>query len=840
MSIPLNYLLPPLPDNLEVLAEIAMDIRWSWNHYADNLWKKINLDLWEITGNPWLILQTTSAERLRTLSIDNDFINLLNKNIDEYRRSSKAKTWFQQQYANRPFKVAYFSMEYGISEALPLYSGGLGILAGDYLKTASDLGVPVYAVGLLYQQGYFRQIIDSSGNQTELYPHNDPSQLPVMPVRDEKGEWLRIPVNFPGRKLWLRTWEVKIGRVKLYLLDSNDPVNSPSDRGITAELYGGGPEIRLQQEIILGIGGYTLLNRLDIDTDVCHLNEGHAAFAVLERARSLMKSGNLNFRIALAATRAGNIFTTHTSVEVGFDRFPPELITHYMTGYAQSMNIDIDEILDMGRQNPGDSKEYFNMALLATRGSCTVNAVSRLHSKVSRRIFQQAFPRRPNCEIPVTYITNGVHMPSWDSAITDNLWTDSCGKERWIDIMSTVTCNFKTIPDRQLWQFRMTKVQQLIDYIRIHIKKQSLSIEETRLPEIPAENILNPNFLTIGFARRFTGYKRPNLLLSNPQRLTEILNHPHRPVQLIIAGKAHPQDLKGKEMIREWWQYSKRPEIRDRVVFLADYDMDLASHIIQGIDLWINTPLYSMEACGTSGMKVLVNGGLNVSELDGWWDEAYCPEVGWAIGDKQDHGEDRNWDSIEAGQLYSILEHDIIPCFYELNEKGIPQKWTTRMRASMSELTPQYSSNRMLREYVDKLYSSAALNFKDRIADQAQKAKLLAEWQTLLDTYWTKLYFGEYKIKEVNNYYEATVPVYLDNLSPENVQVQLYAEPGDGQNPEIHVMAQSGLLPGSANKYLYTILIPVSRPSGDYTPRIIPYFDGAAVPLEAAHILWLD
>jgi starch phosphorylase len=838
MNILSRYLLPTLPEGLEGLTELALDLRWSWNHAADRLWEDIDPELWHLTANPWLILQAVPTSRFEFLTANVDFRKLLDNYVTEYREALGAQTWFQQTHSPVSFNVAYFSMEYGLSEALPIYSGGLGILAGDYLKTASDLGVPAFGVGLLYQQGYFRQVVDASGNQTEFFPYNDPGQLPVMPLRDQNGDWLRITISLPGRELWLRAWEAKVGRVKLYLLDSNDPINSPPDRGITSELYGGGPELRLQQEIALGIGGWRLLDTIGIQPEVCHLNEGHAALAVLERARSFMLKSQQPFEVALAATRTGNIFTTHTPVEAGFDRFPPELLDRYLTDYADQLGIGLTGLLSLGRQNPSNSQEAFNMAFLALRGSGFVNAVSRLHGEVSRHIFQPLFPRWPQLEVPVSHVTNGVHMPSWDSAPADSAWTNACGKGRWLDTMEKVEEDFKTVSDESLWELRLQEKQQLIEYVRRRLARQLASAGAAVAEINKSRHLLDPTLLTAGFARRFTGYKRPNLLLYDPDRLARILNHQQRPVQLIIAGKAHPRDEEGKSLVRAWWHYSLRPDVQDRVVFLADYDMALAEQMVRGIDLWINTPRRPWEACGTSGMKVLVNGGLNLSELDGWWSEAYRTEVGWAIGDGQEHGDDPNWDAREAEELYSLLENEIVPCFYERDGKGIPHAWVSRMRASMAELTPQFSTNRMLREYVDRLYLASAENYRRRICSNASEAALLYRWQESLKKHWHKLKFGRLDVKSEDGNYVMKVAVYLDGLDPEAVAVQVYAEPQDDGEAEIYVMKLDEAPSGTADSYLYQAHIPTHRPKEHYTPRIIPYFDGAAVPLEASHILW--
>jgi starch phosphorylase len=838
MTIPGCYFLPPLPQGLEGLAELALDMRWSWNHAADRLWEYIDPELWRMTGNPWFILQAVAPVKLQALEAEHGFQELMKSHLVAYREAMERPSWFGQAHGESAFNVAYFSMEFGLSEALPMYSGGLGILAGDYLKTASDLGVPVVGIGLLYQRGYFRQVLDARGRQRELYPYNNPSQLPILPVRDRDGEWLRIELDFPGRRLTLRAWEAKVGHVKLYLLDSNDLINSPADRGITSELYGSGQELRLQQEIVLGIGGWRLLHSLGIEPEVCHLNEGHAALAVIERARTFMVASSQPFDVALTATRPGNIFTTHTPVEAGFDRFSFELVKPYLGPYAEQLGIGLDSLLALGRQDPLNKQEPLNMAYLAIRGSGAVNGVSRLHGEVSRRIFQPLFPRSPQHEVPVTHITNGAHVPSWDSAAADILWSDACGKERWLGTMSTIEDDLKQVPDETIWAFRSTRIQQLIHYSREQLAWQLASVGASAEQISQARGLLDSNVLTIGFARRFTSYKRPNLLLHDPDRLARILAHPTQPVQLIIAGKAHPNDEAGKEMVRAWTEFIVRPEVTPYVVFLIDYDMAIAQELVQGIDLWINTPRRPWEACGTSGMKVLVNGGLNFSERDGWWAEAYRREVGWALGDGQEHGDDPVWDAQEANELYRLFEEEIVPCFYDRDADGIPRGWVSRMKASMATLTPRFSTNRMLREYVERLYLPGVEAYRSRVAEGSRKAILICRWREALATHWRQLHFGQLAVQKMNNYYNFRVPVYLGELDPHTVHVQLYAEPQGNGEPEIHLMEQSEALAGTVNGYVYTAKVPLERQAIDYTPRVIPFFDGVAVPLEAEQILW--
>jgi len=828
-----------MPPGLEGVTELALDLRWSWNHATDKLWKYLDPDSWRSARNPWLMLQTVNVKHLNTLAADPVFLGLLDELVAEHGRALSDESWFQQTYPKSTLSVAYFSMEYGLGEALPIYSGGLGILAGDHLKTASDLGVPLVGVGLLYQQGYFRQSFDARGGQTESYPYNDPGQLPIMPVRNHDGEWLRVMIERPEGPLWLRAWEARVARVRLYLLDSNDPVNSPTDRAITNALYGGGPAMRLQQEIVLGIGGWRLLQAMGLKPDVCHLNEGHAALAVIERARGVMEQEKQPFDVALAATRAGNVFTTHTPVEAGFDRFSPELVGRYLSTYADKLGVGLNGLLALGRRDPANALEPLNMAFLALRGASVVNGVSRLHGEVSRRIFQPLFPRWPRRDVPVTHVTNGVHMPSWDSAVADATWTRACGKERWLSTLDTIKDSFEKLSDEALWDLRVHQSEQLVYDMRARLGRQLA--REGMPAELVSQSshVLNPGVLTIGFARRFTAYKRPNLLLHDPDRLSRILNHPHRPVQVVLAGKAHPDDEQGKALLRAWWEYSLRPDVRDSIVFLSDYDMTLAQYLVQGVDLWINTPRRPWEACGTSGMKVLVNGGLNVSERDGWWAEAYRPEVGWAIGDGQEHDHDAGWDAAEAQELYRLLEDEIVPCFYERDEQGIPTKWVARMRSSMAELTLEFSSNRMLREYVDSLYVPAAARYQSRTHNGAADAIRLCRWRETLDTHWRNVHFGHMSVLSQADYHAISVEAFLDEIDPATVQVQLYADPHDGDEPEVVVMGLTESS-GTPHSYLCHARVPASRPAGDYTPRIVPHLDGVAVPLEAAHILWYE
>ncbi len=836
----LKPFLPTGVPGIEDLAELALNLRSTWNHAADEIWGQLEPELWDLTHNPWVVLQTASRTKLEALAAQPAFRRRVQELVRARRQALEAPRWFQRARAGDPLTcVAYFSMEFGLSEALPIYSGGLGNVAGDQLKTASDLGVPVVGVGLLYQEGYFRQVLDLEGGQQALYPYNAPDQLPITPVRDADGEWVRVEFAFPGYKVWARAWQAEVGRAKLYLLDSNDPANIPAHRGITGELYGGGPELRLKQELLLGVGGWRLLRALGLQPEVCHLNEGHAAFAVLERARSYMADTGHPFPVALAVTRAGNVFTTHTPVAAGFDRFAPALIERYLKPHAENLlRVGIDDLLALGRLNPADRAEPFNMAYLALRGSGAVNGVSRLHGQVSRRLFQALFPRWPEAEVPVGHVTNGVHMPTWDSVEADELWTAACGKDRWRDVMDGPAEEIRRVPDAALWQLRATSRQALIRYARERLGRQLAASGAPAAELERARHLFDPNALTLGFARRFATYKRPNLLLRDPARLLRMLSDPERPVQLILAGKAHPQDQEGQAMVRAWVQFIRRSEARGHGIFLSDYDLLLAEHLVQGVDLWINTPRRPWEASGTSGMKVLINGGLNLSELDGWWAEAYAPEVGWALGDGREHGDDPAWDAAEAEALYTLLERQVIPAFYTRDAQGIPTAWVAKMRESMARLTPRFSAGRTVREYTEGYYLPAAAAYRRRAGDKGKLGQQLVEWQRSLAQHWGAVRFGHLEVEAAGEQHAFRLQVYLDELDADAVRVELYADARNGESPARQAMARGEPLVGAATGYVYTARVPAARPAGDYTPRLLPHHREAVVPLEANQILW--
>ena len=837
---PAYSFMPTDTEGFDALSELALDLRWSWDHGADELWSQLDPVLWNITRSPWVVLQTVSRDQFLKLMSDTVFKEKVDELLKYKEHALTAPAWFQQNYPDSSLNcVAYFSMEFMLSEALPVYSGGLGNVAGDQLKTASDLGVPVVGIGLLYQQGYFRQEIDENGVQQALYPYNDPGQLPITPLRESNGEWLRLEINLPGYSLWLRVWQVQVGRIKLYLLDSNDPANFPVHRGITGELYGGSPELRLKQELVLGLGGWRLLKALDIQPQVCHLNEGHAAFAILERAYSFMQDTGQSFETALSVTRAGNLFTTHTAVAAGFDCFSPSLIKQYLGEYAeQKLNITVQQLLALGRSDSTNDSENFNMAYLAIHGSGAVNAVSRLHGDVSRHIFEPLFPKWPKEEVPVGYITNGVHMPTWDSKEADEIWTECCGKDRWLGTNKTLEQDIRKVSDERLWEMRLNANKALIEFAGAHLSRQLLGSGHSQEVVEHAKHLFDPNVLTLGFARRFATYKRPNLLLHDKDRLLRLLTNPEFPVQLIISGKAHPADMEGQNLIKEWIQFIRQNNFQPRVIFLSDYDMQISENLVQGVDVWINTPRRPWEASGTSGMKVLVNGGINLSELDGWWAEAYTPEVGWAIGDGNEHNDDATWDSIEAEQLYSLLEQKIVPEFYNRNEKGYPTAWLSRMRESMAQLTPRFSADRTVREYTELHYMPAAKSYLDRAADKGEKGKFIADSILFLQQKWNSIRFGEVKVATNDNLLHFEVQVYFNDVNPDNVLVELFSNGLNGGVQIIQNMNRGANLEGQSNAYSFKATVTADRSASDFTPRAIPLIPTVEVPLEISNITW--
>jgi starch phosphorylase len=696
--------------------------------------------------------------------------------------------------------------------------------------------VPVVGVSLLYAEGYFRQQLDPSGWQREYYPANRFELLPITPLRAADGRPLTVEIPLPGRPLTLAVWRAQVGRVNLYLLDANLAVNSPADRGITSQLYGGDGETRLQQEMTLGIGGWRALGALGIRPAVCHLNEGHAAFAVLERARDWMVEHGTTFEVARLATSAGNVFTTHTPVAAGFDVFEPDLVKRYLAGYAAELGLSADALLDLGRTHPGDRSAPLEMAVLAIRSAGSVNGVSRLHGAVSRRLFAGLFPRWPERETPISSVTNGVHVATWVSDGMRELWQLCYGEACWDQPDAEDWARLDDVPDEKLWEARNRERARLVGWARERLAHHLAQRGEPPETVAAAASVLDPDALTIGFARRFAEYKRPTLLLSQPDRLRRLLTQPARPVQLVVAGKAHPRDDAGKTLIAEIVRFARDPAVRDRIVFLEDYDLEHAAHLVGGVDVWLNTPRYPLEASGTSGMKVLANGGLNLSELDGWWAEAYDPAVGWAVGVPAGEHAD---DAAEADQLYRLLETEVIPTYYERDETGLPRGWLTRVRASMTSLTPRFSSNRMVAEYVERHYLPAAARLA-ALADRGGRgAVLAAARRERIRSAWASLAFGEPTVRGRGSGARVVVAVRLGALGPVDVAVQFYREPIGDEDPESVILE---MRPGRRNRDGWAdfsvSLGRLTARSDAYTARILPREAAESGPLVLPLIAW--
>nr|WP_284048102.1 alpha-glucan family phosphorylase [Marinobacter sp. ATCH36] len=831
-----------MPESLNGLFQLALDLRWTWHHGSDDLWYALDNETWNATRNAWLVLNSVSGDRLEELAADPAFQKRYQEQIAAHNEFLHANTWYSDDCPGDLGQgVAYFCMEYGISESLPLYSGGLGILAGDYLKTASDLGIPVTAIGLLYQQGYFRQAISTDGEQLEFYPYNDPTMLPVSPLRDDDGEWVRVVVPFPGRPVRLRAWVAQVGRCKLLLLDSNDPRNEPGDRGITSELYTGDPEKRLQQEMVLGIGGWRLLNQLGAEPAVCHLNEGHCALALIERAFSWQDKHNTDFQTARTATRATNLFTTHTSVASGFDHFSLPLLRLYLTPWLEPRDLTVEELIKLGSQSALDKiktgEPSLNMAFMALNMSARMNAVSRIHQKVSQTIFQPIFPRWPADDIPAEFVTNGVHTPSWDSPESDAIWTQACGKDRWRRPLQA-SCPMAGISDDDLWKMRRLQRSRLVHYLRGRLASQHCEQKPGNNHAAACGLLLDNETLTLGFARRFTEYKRPDLLLKDQQRLLDLLASRDQPVQIVLAGKAHPYDQRGKDIIRQWKAFSRRPDVEGKVVFIEDYDLGVASQLIQGVDVWLNCPRHPWEACGTSGMKVLVNGGLNLSQYDGWWAEAWNTEVGWAIrpgATFEELGSSGEHDNSDTRELFDLLANDVIPAFYDVDDQGLPRHWLRRIRASMDQLTATYSASRMVREYVEKFYVPMTEQGKQR--DPSTAAKIVSDHQEI-NMHWPRLRFSAFSASESDGSQTFAVEVYLDGIAEQRIAVELVADCSEYGPRCITEMALKHPLAGSDRSYLYECTV-ASRPEGHYTPRLRVKDERLNLPLESSAVLWL-
>ena len=790
---------PALPDSLKDLETLAMNIYWSWNPEFVDVFKRIDSNLWAACGhNPVKLLGGVSQARLESLADDEGFLCQLRHAVDKLKAYLDGPTWYEKVCAKctEPM-IAYFSAEFGIHECLPIYAGGLGILAGDHLKSASDIGVPLVGIGLLYQKGYFRQYLNIDGWQQEVYIENDVYNMPIELVRKDSGRPLTISVDYPGRCVVAQIWCVSIGRVKLYLLDTNITANSPADRMITSSLYGGDRELRIRQEIMLGIGGLKALGAVGITPTVCHMNEGHAAFMALERIRELRSTKNMTFDEAVEATRAGNVFTIHTPVKAGLDEFRVGLMDKYFGSYFPTLGINRKRFLALGRMLSDDDSESFKMPILALRLSSYINGVSKLHGQVSREMWGGLWPGVPVNEVPIISITNGVHIKNWLSEEMSCLYERYLGPNWANETMDkSVWDNVDQIPDEEFWRTHQRCKGQLIVFARNRLKAQ-MQRRGTYHSELNrAQEVLDPEALTIGFARRFACYKRGNLLLKDPQRLIRLLSDPKRPVQVIFAGKAHPRDTAGKDIIRQIIHFANQHNVRRRIVFLENYDIDVARVMVRGVDIWLSNPRRPMEASGTSGMKAAVNGVLNMSTLDGWWCEGYTPEGGWVIGAEESYDDDDYQDVVESQAIYNMLENEIIPLFYTRSVDDLPRAWIHRVRNSIKWIAPRFNTNRMVGQYTRRFYNPSAAKWRYLTAEAMARARAFSKWKSDMKQAWPEFAVMDV-IMEVNHgdaneqlnprwpqlkvgaQLSVRTLVKLGSVSPDDVSVELYHGPVD-------------------------------------------------------------
>jgi len=849
--------IPALPAAIEPLREIAYNVSWSWSNDAIELFRRLDRDLWESSGhNPVLMLGTIEQEKLEEAAVNDAFLHHMHRvstGLQAYMFGSGR--WFARTYGKQSAncKIAYFSAEFGLTESLSIFAGGLGMLAGDHLKSASDLGVPLVGVGLLYQQGYFRQYLNQSGWQQEAYEDNDFHNLPLTPVTDPAGRPLRVEVHYPGRPVYAQVWRVQVGLVPLYLLDANIEANArPEDRDITDQLYGGDKEMRIKQEILLGIGGYRALKALGIAPTVYHINEGHSAFLVLERARDLMQALHLSFPEARELASAGTVFTTHTPVEAGHDYFPPELMDRYFDGYARSLGIPREEFLALGRPQAGEGD--FCMTVLALRFAAHSNGVSKLHGEVSRAMWQRLWPGVPVDDVPIGHLTNGVHFASWTSLEMKRLYDRYLGPEwREEPAHSDVWGRAQSIPPEELWRTHELRRERLVSWARRRVRDQRIRRGAPQFEIDAAGEILDPDALTIGFARRFATYKRATLVFRDLGRLKRILTDASRPVQIIFAGKAHPRDDAGKELIRRVTELSRDPELGHRIVFLEDYDMAVARYLVQGVDVWLNTPARPNEASGTSGMKAAANGALNLSSLDGWWDEVWHNPanprtIGWAIGRGETYADPGYADQVEAEALYDLLDRDVIPTFYQRGSDRLPRKWIDRMKASISSLCHFVNTHRMVSDYVSHFYVEAHEHFQALEANGASRARSLTAWLDHVRREWPRVQVQAIEqpagpTLTVGGNLHVRVRVQLGELTVDDVAVELYLGrlTSTGDIVDAAAVPMQPVNPHGQGGHVFVVEAPC-RHSGlhGYTIRIRPKHADLTASVLPGLICWAD
>ena len=829
---------PRLPEAIAALQHLALNLRWSWDEPTQDLFRWVDADAWEATTHdPVAVLNTASKARLEQLANDAPFLSFLREVDDDLRRQSQSDMWFQRRKS--PLRsVAYFSPEFGIASALPQYSGGLGVLAGDHLKSASGLGVPIVGVGLFYREGYFRQELTPDGWQQERYVSLDPHAMALTP------EDVEISVDMGGRPLLAKVWRATVGRVPLLLLDTDIDHNDDDLRRVTDRLYGGDAEHRLQQEILLGVGGVRALHALGYDPHVFHTNEGHAGFLGLERIGQCMSKSSLTFAEAIEAVRSGTVFTTHTPVSAGIDRFPRHLMEKYFGGWAADNGVPFDELMALGQAPHEPRDASFNMAMMGFRLAGWSNGVSKLHGQVSRRIFSALWPGVPEDDVPITSVTNGVNPRTWTSPEMQDLFNRYVLPE-WYEAGADRWARIERVSDVELWQARARGRERLVTFARRRLRESALAKGLTESDVAWTDEVFDPEHLTIGFSRRFAAYKRATLLLSQPDRLADLLLSTDRPVQLVFAGKAHPADDLGKEMIRQIVQFSRRPDLRHRVAFLEDYDIDVARNLYQGSDVWLNTPRRPLEACGTSGEKAALNGALNCSVLDGWWDECFDSEIGWAILSAESQPDLNVRDQLEANSLFDLLERQIVPLFYDRPSGRPPTGWLRRVRASLRELGPFVVASRMVKDYVEQLYEPASLRDDALSANGHERARALAAWKERVLDGWADVQVevleGDEGVTDLGGERVVRATLQLGSLTPADVAVEL-VHGSVGTNDElVHsgvvAMRRDGSGPGGGRQYAGSFACDRAGRYG-FTVRVVPSHPDLVSPAELGRVTW--
>jgi glycogen phosphorylase len=845
MNISTYTVKPKLPASLKPLEEIARNLWLSWNYDAIQLYIRLDFDVWmQSQQSPVRTLGMVSQERLAQVAKDDSYLAALKEVYTRFQNYKKGETWYRGSHKD---VVAYFSMEYGMDTSLPIYSGGLGILSGDHMKTSSDLGLPLVGIGLLYRQGYFTQMLNADGFQQESYPENDWYNMPVERKSGKDGKPLKISVDLAGRQAIAQIWEVKVGRSSLYLLDTNIEENAPDIRNITAALYGGDKETRMQQEILLGIGGIRALRALGINPAATHMNEGHAAFLGLERIREIMTEKNFTFDEAKEAVWPTNIFTTHTPVPAGNERFEINMMEKYFRSWPQILGISWKDFLGLGRVNVYDEKETFCLTVLALKLAAYANGVAKLHGVVSRQMWQGLWPGLPIDEVPIGHVTNGVHPRTWVSSGMLELLDRYFGphfEDKPTDL--AIWDRMDRISDEELWRTHERRRERMVAFVRERVRQQykRTGAVERRIQQ--AEDVLSPYALTLCFARRFATYKRGNLLLRDPERLLKLIKNNDHPIQLIFAGKAHPHDMPGKDLIRDLIHFAEKYDVTSRIVFVENYDMTVAKYLTSGGDIWLNTPRRPMEASGTSGMKAAMNGVLNCSIMDGWWDEAYNPDVGWAIGHGEQYVDEHLQDDVESKALYDLLERDIVPLFYQRGRDGLPREWIKRMKDCMRQIGHSMSSHRMLMDYSNNFYFPALKNYRRLVKDNYTEAKSLAAYFTKLQDSWDSLKIVkiEANIKPVmqrGDPLNVTAYVDLGKMSPDDLQVELYHGTVSNQNREITNARRTEMKwTGSKdNLNLYHVRVECEDTGFQgHTVRILPKHDALIHPYRTGLIKW--